>query len=158
VISNGVAITVDRPAYMVVQQDFLGQCDGCSSTVVRLVTYQVTNYSGTPAGAVPVCETPTLTNWSCNQAQGPTSVQVCTGSPYTTNPDGTFTDGWSLASDVYTPIGCGFDIVDKWFYAPSPTVQKPIGTLTGYVHTDAVSINGVVNPPNTLPVGTVINP
>jgi hypothetical protein len=143
---------------MVVQQDALINCDGCSTTVERDVIYQVTNFSGTPAGAIPVCEAPILTNWSCNQAPSPTRFQACSGPPYITNPDGTFNDGWSLASDVWTPIGCGNDIVDTWFYAPSPSIQKPIGTLNGYVHTNAISINGVVNPPNSLPIGTIVRP
>ncbi len=45
-------------------------------------------------------------------------------------------------------------MVDPWYWAyTSPTT--PIGTPSGYVHTDVIQIDGVQSP-NKLPNGTVI--
>lgn len=142
---------------MVVQSDSFGKCDGCSTTVQRVVTYQVINASGANSGAIPICESPTVTNWSCTQQQKVT-FQSCS-SPYTTTSTGAFPDQWTMGSDAYTPAGCGFSVTDHWQWAASASVQKTFATLTGYVHTNAISINGHVSPPaGTLPPGTVINP
>jgi len=59
-----------------------------------------------------------------------------------------------MKSDTYSPAGCGFNIVDQWDWAGHVPVQD-LGTLSGYIHTNSISINGVVSP-NSIPMGTVI--
>lgn len=146
---------LDGPFYMIVQYDAIGWCSGCSTTRERDVTYQVMNFSQTPAGSIPIGESLSITGWSCNQ-QNPGGQTTPCGIA-STYPDGSFTDSWSLQSDAYTPIGCGASITDEWQWcATSP--PRGIGHLSGYTHTDAISINGVVNPPNQFVQGAVINP
>jgi hypothetical protein len=59
-----------------------------------------------------------------------------------------------MSSDAYTPAGCGFNITDHWQWCAHSPAQT-LGTLTGYVHTDKIQINGVVSP-NSIPTGAVI--
>jgi len=154
--SNSVPFTVDGPTHMIVQGDTIGRCSGCSTSVARFVNYQIVNYSGTNSGTVVIGEAPTASGWSCMQPNPGSSYASCTTSPFTAS-GGFFTDLWSINSDAYTPSGCGFNITDHWQWcATSP--PHTFGTLTGYVHTDAININGYINPPQSMPVGTVINP
>jgi hypothetical protein len=139
---------------MSVVADQLRKCSGCTTTVQRLVTYQVKNFSNSNVGAIPIGETAAESGWNCNQSDPGTSTSPCSAG-YQTNSNGQFTDGWSLASDGYTPTGCGDNVDDHWLWCPAGT---SIGHLKGYLHTNAVSINGVVNSPNQFAVGTVINP
>jgi hypothetical protein len=66
----------------------------------------------------------------------------------------------SLVAEPVTPFartsrfGCGLNVLDHWNWAAHSPVQD-LGTLTGYLHTNAVLINGVVSP-NKIPTGTVI--
>jgi hypothetical protein len=150
--SGAAALTVDGPYQMVVQSDVTGKCSGCKTTVERDTAYQITDFSGENAGATSVCETVTYTGWTCTQAQN-VKYRQCTA-PYTTPGTGVLTDSWSLNSDGYTPAGCGLNVLDHWDWAAHDPVQV-LGTLTGYLHTNAVSINGVVSP-NQIPAGTVI--
>ena|GEM_PF-3364270 len=150
--SAPAALTIDGPYRMVVQSDVTNHCSGCTTTVERDVTYQIQNFSGSNAGTTSICETPTFSGWSCTQAESH-QYRNCS-SPTTTDSSGVFTDAWTMSSDAYTPAGCGFSIVDHWDWAAHNPVQD-LGTLTGYVHTNQVSINGVVSP-NQIPSGTVI--
>jgi len=155
--SNNGSFTLDGPFYMVVDNDFMGHCGSCSTTVERFVTYQVMNFSGTSAGTIPIGESFTpVAGWNCTQSNPGVNPTQCSEGE-TTHPDGTFTDGWSLNSDSFTPAGCGEtgNNVDHWLWCKT---SRSIGTLTGWNHTNAVSINGYVNPPNQMPVGHVINP
>jgi len=140
-----------------------GRVKSNAATVARRVTYQVTKASGANAGAVPICELPDIAafsaGWSCTNSAFPgiNYSRCATEPPSSTAADGTFTDRWSLESDAWVPAGSGESLgTDIWFWRASSSVTKPLGTLTGWSHTDAVSINGVLNPPNTLPAGTVI--
>jgi hypothetical protein len=64
------------------------------------------------------------------------------------------TDIWTLSSDRETPTGCGVNVTDPWFWEyTSPAT--PIGTPAGYVHTNAIQVDGVTTP-NALPNGTVM--
>jgi hypothetical protein len=152
--SGASSFTLDGPFYMTVVADQLGTCSGCTTAVERLVTYQVKNFSNSNVAAIPIGENPTRSNWNCNQTQpGITSTPCSEGDQ--TSSGGQFTDGWSLGADGYTPAGCGNNMDDHWLWCPA---NRSIGHLSGYVHTNAVSINGVVNPPNQFMAGTVINP
>jgi hypothetical protein len=150
--SNPATFQVDGPYHLIVQSDVTGKCSGCNTTISRFVTYQIQNFGGTNAGTTSICETPTFTGWNCTQSQSH-SYRLCTA-PGSTNSTGGFTDQWSMASDAYTPTGCGFNIVDHWNWATHVPVQD-LGTLSGYVRTNSISINGVVSPSAILR-GTVI--
>jgi hypothetical protein len=144
---------VDGPYHMIVQSDVTGLCSGCSSTVARRVTYQVQNFSGTNAATTWIAENIAFSGWSCTQQEGHQFAQ-CSQNDQTLS-SGTFTDQWTMSSDAYTPAGCGFNVTyDHWQWCQHSTAQT-LGTLTGYVHTDKVSINGVVSP-NKIATGTVI--
>jgi hypothetical protein len=62
-------------------------------------------------------------------------------------------DRWSMQSDAYTPAGCGFDITDSWQWAGHSPRPQTLCTLYGYVHTNAIKINGVLSP-NQLTFGS----
>lgn len=151
--SNLENFQVDGPYQMIVQNDVTGKCSGCNTTVARDVTYQIQNLGGTNAGATSICEVPTFSGWNCQQPEAH-SYQKCS-SPYTTFANGTFTDEWSMSSDSYTPSGCGFSINDYWEWAGHSPSPEELGNLSGYVHTDKVSINGIVSPAQ-MPRGTII--
>jgi hypothetical protein len=129
----------------------LGICPGAN--VCRYVNYQIKNFSGITAGTTNVCEAPVLTGWSCTQAQPTPNFAGCPSLAYSGS-NGQFTDEWSLGSASYTPSGCGFNISDtwKWGYPSPPT---PLGLLTGYIHTNAIQINGVTSPAS-MTNGTII--
>jgi hypothetical protein len=155
--SNPGSLTLDGPFYMIVEDDQMGHCYGCSTTVERFVTYQVMNFSGSSAGAIPIGESYTpVAGWNCTQSRPTTKVTLCSGGD-TTLSDGEFTDGWTLTADGYTPVDCGEtgNNVDDWQWCAT---GRSIGKLTGWVHTNAVSINGYVNPTTPMPAGHVINP
>lgn len=151
--SNAATFQVDGPYHMIVQSDVTGHCSGCKTTVERDITYQVQNFGGTNAGTTWIGENIAFSGWSCNQQEGHKYTQCQQN--YQTTSSGTFTDGWSMSSDAYTPAGCGFNVTyDHWQWCQHSPAQT-LGTLTGYVHTDQVSENGVVSP-NKIPTGTVI--
>ena len=155
--SNQAAFTLDGPFYMVVQNDVIGTCSGCTKTVARKTTYQVTNFSGSNSGAVNIGEPPgsqVASGWNCKQTEPTDITQPC---PYTTNSVGVFIDQWSLLSDSFTPVGCGWNSNDHWTWCPT---GHSIGHLQGYLHTNSVSIQGSVMPPqsNHMADGLVINP
>jgi hypothetical protein len=151
--SDPATFQVDGPYHMVVQSDVTGKCSGCATTVERFVTYQIQNFSGTNAGATWIGEVVTDTGWSCTQSNPGSSTAPCSANQQT-NSTGVFTDGWSLASDGYTPTGCGENTTDQWQWCKHTPAQD-LGTLTGYLHTNAIKINGVVSP-SAMPTGTVI--
>jgi hypothetical protein len=151
--SDAQQFVLDGPYQMTVTNDLWGYCSGCTTTIYRTLSYQVQNFSGSNAGASTFCELPSDTNWNCNQSQPTISGNTCPNGGYNSL-DGTFEDTWTLVTDNWTPIGCGADTVDPWYWAyTSPTA--PIGTPSGYVHTDVIQIDGVQTP-NKLPNGTVI--
>jgi hypothetical protein len=151
--SAPASLTIDGPYHMVVQSDATGLCSGCRSTVMRTVTYQVQNFSGTPASTTWMGENISVTGWSCSQSNPGITTAPCSNN-FKTNTAGVFSDQWSLGADGYTPAGCGDNVTDHWQWcAHSPT--QTLGTLTGYTHTNAISINGTVSP-NSMPPGTVV--
>jgi hypothetical protein len=152
--SGPSSITLDGPFYLIVEADMLGKCTGCSTAVLRAVTYQVTWFSGLAGGITAVGENPVDSAWNCNQNYPGVSFAPCSQGFMTTS-NGEFTDDWSIGSDGFTPTGCGSNTDDHWMWCAT---GNSIGHLSGYVHTNAVKINGVVNPPNQFSVGTIINP
>ena len=141
------------PSYLIVEDDVIGTCNGCNTTVKRFVTYQVTNSDGTAAPNIGIGENASRTGWTCSQSEPGFNPTSCSAG-FTTNSAGDFADGWTLSADGYTPIGCGANLTDEWMACPSTNV----GHLAGYIHDNAVSINGVVNPPSKFLQGTRINP
>jgi hypothetical protein len=151
--SNSASLIFDGPYQMKVISDTWGLCEGCKTTIQRVIAYQIINFSGSDSGASTVCETPTRSGWSCNQPEPTVSANFCSSSPYDSY-DGTFRDTWTLSSDNLAPSGCGVNINDPWYwaYTSSPT---PIGTPAGYIHTDAIQIDDVTTPSN-IPAGTIM--
>jgi len=145
---------LDGPDHMVVVSDVLGKCSGCTTAVNRVVSYQIIKFSLNPVFVIPIGEAPSVSGWNCNQTFPGTIYTHCSDG-VDTDTNGMFPDQWSMESDAYTPVGCGYDITDHWQWCTAP---KTFGTLTGYTHTDAIKINGVVNPPDQFAVGTVIYP
>jgi hypothetical protein len=151
--SNAATFIVNGPYHMIVEGDLTDKCQGCSTTVRRRVTYQVQNFDGTNAGVLQLGEVPSFSGWNCTQGEGHNYNQ-CGTNPASTDSNGVAIDSWSMASDAYTPVGCGFNTTDHWQWCGHSPAQT-LGTLTGYIHTDKVSINGVVSP-NAIPTGTVV--
>lgn len=147
------SVTAPVPAYLIVESDSLLYCSGCTTTVERDVLYAVMKSDDTRAGNIGIGENVSATGWSCTQTNPGFQSKTCSGGATTDNA-GQFLDVWTLSADGYTPAGCGFTITDEWAACPSTNV----GHLAGYAHTNAISINGVVNPPNTFPNGFRINP
>jgi hypothetical protein len=138
---------------MIVQSDVTGKCSGCQTAVKRDVTYQIQNFSGTLANATWIGESPVDTGWGCTQAFPGSHFSACSAN-YVTNAGGTFTDEWSISSDGFTPVGCGFNVTDPWQWCKHSPAQT-LGTLTGYIHNDHIKINGVISPAAMAP-GTVV--
>lgn len=151
--SNGYSIEVDPsatgvPTYMKILTDTTVKCNGCNSTVLRKFTYQVMVGAGEPwsgptgtGGAM--CETNTVTNWNCTQS-AVVATSACSNPQLFvwTDPNGNMPgfDGWSLNSDSFTPVGCGYNTADTWNALAGS--QVAVGKMTGYLHTDSISVNG----------------
>lgn len=154
--SNTYNFVVDYPDEMAVVNDNGGQalCTGCTTTIKRLVTYQVKTFSGATAGVISTQEDPTVSGWNCTV---PSSANLeYSKCPTPTDQNGEFTDTWTMGSDGFSPAGCGTNITDHWQWCDiSPA--KTFATLSGYIHTNQIEINGVVSP-NKMAAGTVIKP
>jgi hypothetical protein len=105
-----------------------------------------------------ICEAPTHTNWSCTQNLPTPTINACGSNPSFTDSNGQFTDNWSLNRSTYTPTGCGCDTVDTWYLQASPANNIPMGVLSGYIHNDAIKINGLEcsGPNRGMKAGTTI--
>jgi hypothetical protein len=119
------------PYEMTVVSDYWVYCKNCDTTVQRNTQYRVLNSDGSPAANIPIGEIMgPFTDYDCSQPPSGSVINSCTlatgeitGSGVTriksagmgaTNGGGEFTDQWSLASDAYTPAGCGLSRVDQW--------------------------------------------
>ena len=151
--SDPSPFTIDGPDHMIVKYDQVFPCSGCIYTVERDVTYQVIKFSGSPVFVIPIGESVSDSGWNCDQPFPGATTTPCAGG-LDTDTNGMFTDSWTLRND-FTPSGCGTNTVDRWQWCAAP---KTIGTLTGYLHTDDISINGYVNPPNQFPANYPIYP
>jgi hypothetical protein len=151
--SNTKQLVLDGPYQMEVTGDTSGPCSGCTSTIQRSVSYQAKNFSGSNAGIATFCEVPSPTSWNCSQGQPGVTANSCPSNGYDSY-DGTFIDSWTLGSNGYTPTGCGLNISDPWYWAyTSP--NTPIGTPAGFIHTNAIEIDGVTTP-SQLSSGTIM--
>jgi hypothetical protein len=151
--SPAAALGVDGPYHLIVEGDITFLCSGCNTTVERDVTYQIQNFSGSNAGVTWMGEDFNNGSSSCTPSN--------TGSPTTCSQNfqslgtGIFIDQWSMSSDAYQPSGCGFTVnYDHWQWCRHSAPQT-LGTLTGYIHTDHIKINGVLSPAQ-IPSGTVV--
>jgi hypothetical protein len=140
---GGAPISVSTPNSMYPSDDETIPCSSCNNTPLRLITYQVLKADGSTAPNIQLQEALTRNpTWTCTNKGDPGIITaVCTINH--TLSDGTFTDGWSLSNDGFTPTGCGYGVAPdywQWCSTPSPTT---LGALGGYVHTDAVCVNGV---------------
>lgn len=109
--SNTANLVIDGPAYMLVALDQAGFCNGCSTTVQRLVRYQIMNFSGTSntMSTQEIGEAPSLTPSTCTPP-GLTSFNAC-GSSFPAFPvAGFFTDRWTMGRDGSTPVGCDIGV------------------------------------------------
>jgi hypothetical protein len=155
--SSGSAVV--QPAYMVVEDEEVETCDGCYTTVARYTTYGVKYSDNTSVGVIPICESPTVSTSTCTPQRG-LSYNKCGSDNASTDETGSFTDEWTVGTDSVTPAGCGFNVTDHWQWYQSATQQITFGTLTGFVHTNSIKINGYTVPPQSggMPTGFKINP
>jgi hypothetical protein len=156
VSSSPAPFTIDGPDHMVVIDDQVATCSGCTTAVARFMTYRVIKFNLSPANAIPIGEVVSTSDWNCGGAFPGVVTTSCAAPVQTqTQSDGSFTDLWTLSSDSFSPAGCGDNIVDHWQWCSAP---KTVGTLSGYVHTNAININGSIRPPGPAMTGTVVVP
>jgi hypothetical protein len=108
---------------------------------------------GSEASNTSVGESLVTSGWNCTQSNPGFKGTLCPNGGTTDNA-GELLDMWSLSQDGFSPVGCGENVTDEWQACASTN----FGHLAGYAHTNAISINGVVNPPNQFTRGTQINP
>jgi hypothetical protein len=152
--SDPAGFTIDGPDHMIVVSDVIGYCSGCTTARRRVVTFQVIKFSGSPVFVIPIGEIPSPSGWNCN-GNFPGVITTPCSSGLDTDTNGMLFDAWSIANDGYSPVGCGFNFTTHWQWCTAP---KTFGTLTGYIHTNAISMNGVVNPPNQFAAGAPVYP
>lgn len=150
--SDPALFTIDGPDHMIVKGDVLGSI---GPNVSRVVTFQIMNeFSGTPVFVIPIGEVPSRSGWTCNQSE-PGIITTPCSQGVDTDTNGMFQDEWDIGSGSYTPAGCGWNFTTHWQWCSAP---KWVGTLTGSSHTDAVSENGVINPPNHFSLNAPVYP
>jgi len=145
------AVPPGTPTYMIITTDNTFVCSGCNF-VERDFAYQVMvaptqPWSGPTGTGGALCEVNTVTPSSCTPSVG-VSTNSCDqpGKFWWTNQNGVppGLDQWSLNNNSLTPAGCGFNTVDVWNAVVSPS-PVPIGKMSGYLHTDAISVNNSVS-------------
>jgi hypothetical protein len=182
--SNTINFNLVGPTEMVVQDDEWDYCQGCKATVERFVTYKVMNSDGSAAANIPLGEAVDYGTSNCTGGPGggarpSITIDSCTvaddqpipnpsggannysGGMWATMPDGTFTDGWSMGADGYTPSGCGFTVnYDHWqlcglSYYGGTNVGLTHATVTGFYHNNQIGINAgstqYILPPIPIP-------
>jgi hypothetical protein len=168
--SNNYQVVLDGPYSLIVEGDTTGYYNNSSANdAQRFMTYQIQNFSQTNAGATPVCEIPSNTPSTppCSPSVPSPNSNWCPGvlgqtaNGITTPSDGQYTDGWSLAApaNLYSPAGCGTNITDPWNWNPQSSILDELGKPSGYLHTNAIQIDGYVSTPtsqNRIPNGTTM--
>ena len=148
-MSNVKQISLDGPYSLLVISDIWGYCNGCTTTIFRDVQYQIKNFSNTNAGPTTICELPSLTGWNCTQNEPRKSARYCGSNPFDSY-SGTFVDHWSLESDNFSPSGCGeTSVVDPWYWSYT-TPKTLLGTPSGSLLTNHITINNVTAPGGSL--------
>ncbi len=145
------------PAYMLVLNDVTDNCTGCSTTARRTFDFQVMLASGQPwsgptgTGGT-MCENLTHGTTTCTPGTY-ASTSACNSPPdfVPMGADGKFTDQWSFNSDNFTPAGCGYTTSDVWnaIAGAPPSYLTPVGLLAGFLHTDAIQVNGTTSTPGS---------
>jgi hypothetical protein len=187
VSSNTLNFNVIGPVEMVVQNDVWDYCDGCSLTVRRKTTYQVTNSDGSVAPNIPLGEVNDYASSNCDQGRPTMIINSCTvaqGDPianpsgppanqsngmYATDGTGQFIDAWNMNGDNWTPAGCGYNVnYDHWQLcgmgqSGSTLINAGLtfATLTGYIQNREVGItvpNGIVSGSYVLPTNPITCP
>lgn len=152
--SDPANFTIDGPIEGIVANDQLFFCGGCSTAVLRKVTMQVKNFSSSNASNILIAESASASGWNWTQSNPGVTTTKC-GDNYETDSNGYMADQWTISSDTYSPVGCGFNFTTHWQWCAA---GKTFLTLNGYTHTNAIDMNGVVDPPNKFSVGQVITP
>ena len=149
--SAGLSV-VPLPDHVKVASDISGALAACTQTVGRKVTLGVVDSQDASAGVVPVQEQfLSLSNNSCND--GAPIASSCRNTDNNTNE---FTD--SITVNCNNVGGsCGYTIQWQWQWCPYGQTPKPLATLNGTVHNDAITVNGVTTPAQ-IPQGTDIFP
>jgi len=150
-MTEPIQTRVRTPHHLVVVTDELQHI--CSS-VKRVITFQIVDRNGNRVvGVVPVKEK--FTSISSNTCGNGQPEEIGCSSMNATA--GILTDRISIGCNS---VGgsCGYDITKQYQWCPSRRAPVPIGTYSGYTHSDAVSINGNVMPPDSMAPNTVINP
>ena len=154
--SNAVNFTVQVPDHLVVVDDTSGPYTPCPAFIQRLHSYTMM------AGDIVLASTAIgeVGTIGTNSCAGESNAAFPTGCPDTTDINGLFQDRWTVGPVgtciTPSPSNCGYSITDHW-QACLASGNRTAGTLTGYIHADAISINGVVTP-NRLPTGLSIPP
>ena len=146
--SDAFPFVLDGPYQMKVISDNSGPCEGCKATIQRVMIYQVINFSLSNAGPSTFCEQPNIqpsaTGPACSGGTPHIIANVC-GIRNLDSIDGQIPDTWTLSSDNVSPVGCGMDVTDPWYWAyTSP--RTLLGIPSGYVHTNSIEIDNVVSP------------
>ncbi len=158
--SSPASLGINGPNKMVVQNDRIGPTSNDPAGQSRYVTYTVTNYDGTSAANIPIAENWNPSGYNCQQ-QNPGNRTAQCNAQYSTDGSGGVTDEWAMYTG-YTPAGCGQNVTDHWQWCgpagsnPNPGIT--FGTLVGWVHSASTDINTYINPPTTIPQGTVFGP
>jgi hypothetical protein len=126
----------------------------CGDIVTRAITFQVVDRNGNNVrGVVPIKEKfVSITTNTCGNGN-----PVASGCSSTNATAGEFTDHITVACNS-TGGSCGYDITKQYLWCPLRRAALPIGTYSGYTHSNAISVAGVVSPPDSMPAGTTINP
>jgi hypothetical protein len=126
----------------------------CGDIVTRAITFQVVDRNGNSVrGVVPIKEKfVSITTNTCGNGN-----PVASGCSSTNATAGEFTDHITVACNS-TGGSCGYDITKQYLWCPLRRAALPIGTYSGYTHSNAISVAGVVSPPDSMPAGTLINP
>jgi len=126
----------------------------CGDIVTRALTLQVVDRNGNNVrGIVPIKEKfVDITTNTCGNGN-PTA----SGCSSTNATNGEFTDHIGVGCNS---VGgsCGYSITKQYLWCPLRRAALPIGTYSGYTHSNAISVAGVVSPPDSMPAGTRIDP
>ena len=150
---NVTVSAASPPSYLEVVSDYTSTAYGYA---YRTTVYQVKRQNDSNAGIIPICEAPQNSGWSCSGGMPTPATTSCLEYPGSTQSNGRFEDHWYLGPG-HTPSGCGYDTTDPWFWDPTSGTSL-LGTLSGFIHNDAIRINGVTcSGPNCgMAEGTVI--
>ena len=126
----------------------------CNDIVTRALTLQVVDRNGNNVrGVVPIKEKfVSITTNTCGNGN-----PVASGCSSTNATNGEFTDHIGVGCNS---VGgsCGYDITKQYLWCPLRRAALPIGTYSGYTHSNAISVAGVVSPPDSMSAGTRIDP